>query len=353
MGWSGACTNVSGTCTVEASPNQNRNATAIFDLDPGASATTCSRSGTTLNVTTGIGGSASIKRSLSNISVSGTSLSPNTCGGATVNNVNLVSVTGASGNESLTLDLSGGQFGPGATGEGTGTSEIEFDVDLGSGDDSLSVIGAGAADKLTIGSAGFKLNTDGDSDVTLDGAEDFTFSGGAGADVLTAAGGAGVGSPLATAVTFSGGTGNDKLTGGNGADVLNGGDNNDTVKGGAGGDTMDGGLGLDTLLYSGSPAGLTVNLGNASTSPQTASGGHGTGDVLAAFEHVTGSTFADNLTGSSVVNVLKGTGGNDTLSGAAGNDNLVGAAGVDRFDGGAGTDNCDRAAGETAVSCET
>ena len=107
VGWWGACTNVSGTCTVEASPNQNRDATAIFDLDPGTSATTCSRSGTTLNVSTGVGGSASIKRSLSN----------------------------------------------------------------------------------------------------------------------------GVGSPLATAVSFSGGTGNDKLTGGNGADVLNGGDNNDTIKG--------------------------------------------------------------------------------------------------------------------------
>ena len=116
---------------------------------------------------------------------------------------------------------------------------------------------------------------------------------------------------------------------------------------------MDGGLGLDTLLYSGSPTGLTVNLGNASTSPQTASGGHGTGDAVAAFKHVTGSTFADNLTGSSVVNVLKGTGGNDTLSGAAGNDNLVGAAGIDRFDGGADTDNCDRVAGETASGCET
>ena len=145
--------------------------------------------------------------------------------------------------------------------------------------------------------------------------------------------------------TAWGGAGNDLLYGGIGNDTLYGEADNDTLDGGTGGDRMDGGAGIDTLDYSGSNAGVIVNL-----TANTASGGHAQGDVISAFENITGSIHNDTLTGNSAANILLGGDGNDTLQGYAGddtlrggtgNDRIYGGLGIDVIDGGIGTDTAD------------
>src|SRR6185436_13242297 len=77
-----------------------------------------------------------------------------------------------------------------------------------------------------------------------------------------------------TAITITGGGGNDTFTGGTGADTLTGGAGNDTLAGGGGADILDGGAGTDTADYSTSGAGVTVNLATGA-----ASGGDAAGDT--------------------------------------------------------------------------
>ena len=107
----------------------------------------------------------------------------------------------------------------------------------------------------------------------------------------------------------------------------------DVIEGGAGGDMIDGGAGTDRASYSGSSAGVTVDLAAG-----TASGGHADGDTLARIENLTGSAFADQLTGDGGVNDLAGGAGNDILRGQGGADRLDGGAGADILFGGAGGD---------------
>jgi Ca2+-binding RTX toxin-like protein/carbon monoxide dehydrogenase subunit G len=112
---------------------------------------------------------------------------------------------------------------------------------------------------------------------------------------------------------------NDTLTGDANANVISGGAGNDTIAGGAGADTLDGGTGIDTVDYSASSAGVTVNLTNTGAQ----SGGDAAGDVLANFENVTGSAYADVLTGDAHANVISGGAGNDTLIGDGDPTNLI------------------------------
>ena len=85
----------------------------------------CSRTGSTLTVTVESGESTTIGRSGSEFDVTGPKISDPTCGGATVNNVDSIVVTGDGGGQQVSMDLSGGAIGPGATAEGSGASEIE------------------------------------------------------------------------------------------------------------------------------------------------------------------------------------------------------------------------------------
>ena len=148
-----------------------------------------------------------------------------------------------------------------------------------------------------------------------------------------------------------------------GDDSLIGRAGNDTLEGGAGADELDGGVTqetpnesvntqVNTLSYTGSDAGVMVNLATLS-----ASGGHAAGDEIetyvyndtkgtaddttddekmdvATFVNVTGSMHNDRLTGDMFMNMLSGGGGDDTLRGGAGGDTLVGGAGADSLDGG-------------------
>ena len=139
---------------------------------------------------------------------------------------------------------------------------------------------------------------------------------------------------------FNGRAGNDILDGGNDGDVLYGEGGNDTIIGGSGQDYLDGGVGIDTVVYKGSNAGVTVDLGNGTASGGDADGpvqivGRGTvirHDILAGFENAIGSDFADHLIGSDKANKLFGGAGDDVLTGGRGFDILYGGAGKDTAD---------------------
>jgi Ca2+-binding RTX toxin-like protein len=139
---------------------------------------------------------------------------------------------------------------------------------------------------------------------------------------------------------FTGGGGNDTLDSGRDGDIVYGEAGDDTIIGGAGQDYLDGGSGNDTVVYAGSPDGVTIDLANG-----TARGGDGTGpvqivgrgaairnDILSGFENAVGSSSDDHLIGNAEVNALFGRAGDDTLTGGEGADTLNGGAGNDTAD---------------------
>jgi subtilisin-like proprotein convertase family protein len=316
----------------------------------------CLRTGSTLDIVIGTDESFTIQRSGSNFNVIGPGISDASCGGSTVNNVDQVNVTASSGNESLLLDLSGGPFAPGASGEGTGLPEIEFNVDMSTGTgDSLVIQGQGTADNIRVGAGGVNWNGDDDADVSLAGQDEFEIKGDSGADTLSAAGGLGTGSAYPDRIKLTGGPGNDNLTGGDGPDVLNGAQGNDVERGGDGPDTFSQGTGpngadqlfgdadADTLDYQDRSGNLVVTLNNVANDGEAGEGDN----AMSTVEGVRGGSGADQITGSSSVNKLSGRGGNDKLngggnadvmSGGNGNDQLTGAGGADFMDGGDGDD---------------
>jgi Ca2+-binding RTX toxin-like protein len=183
---------------------------------------------------------------------------PVACGAATTANTDSITVKGAAGSsETLTIDQSGGAFGPGATAE-TGTAEIEISLLLGDPTDVVIVKGTDAPDTISIGTNGIALNTDTDADVTFSPVPSLVeVFGLAGVNTITALGGAGAGSAFAGKVvlhagdagdTLQGGLGNDELYGGAGNDTLEGRDGNDLVDGAGGNDTVSGNVGNDELI---------------------------------------------------------------------------------------------------------
>ena len=134
---------------------------------------------------------------------------------------------------------------------------------------------------------------------------------------------------------------NDAITGDGLANAIYGGAGDDALQGGVGADTLDGGSGTgDTVDYTGSFAGVSVNVGT-----NAVSGGDAAVDVITGFENATGSAFNDTLTGDGAANALTGNGGNDVLNGGAAADQLYGGDGDDTLTGGLGTDTMDGGAG--------
>jgi Ca2+-binding RTX toxin-like protein len=346
---------------------------------------TCTKSGATLTITLLSTGTATIGRSGDNFNVVSAGVSDPTCGGATVNNIDTVNVTGGTGVNALTIDTSGGAFEPGATTGELETSEIEFTIDLAGGTDTVTVQGGGSNDFFDAQSSGIRLNNDADIDVTNTNVEAVALRGGAGADILK--GSSNVESLIGEADNdkLLGGGGADLLEGGEGNDLASGGGNNDTIVGGEGhdnllgrggsddingaagndllspgggafADALDGGGGVDTADYgrTAGPTGVTVDLaivGNGSTdatgNQDTISAGS---DDLVGVEYLRGSFYNDTLRGDGVDNFIFGWGGddliegrdgNDALSGGDGDDTLNGGEGSDKFHGGDGTDTCD------------
>ncbi len=212
-------------------------------------------------------------------------------------------------------------------------------------------------DTLLGGAGNDTIRGGGGDDILTGGQDADTLIGGAGtdrADYLdskagvivdltagTGAGGDAEGDKLSEIENISGSNNDDRLTGDSGVnrlvgrqgtDELHGGAGNDVLIGGSGADLHDGGEGTDTADYSGSWAGVTVDL-----MANAASGGEAKGDTFKSIENVTGSRYADIISGDDGANRLSSGGGNDTLTGRGGNDVLGGGSGEDVLDGGEGT----------------
>lgn len=148
-----------------------------------------------------------------------------------------------------------------------------------------------------------------------------TLSGGAGDDVLSAAGAFG-------GMTLVGGPGSDRLTGSPGIDRLLDGDR----EGAPARDTVDGGDGLDTISYEGRSAGVSVDLAAGR------GGARGEHDILTSVERAHGGRGDDRLIGTGGDDVMAGGRGDDVLRGLAGHDFLAGGGGSDNLRGGRGRD---------------
>jgi Ca2+-binding RTX toxin-like protein len=270
---------------------------------------TCVFAAGTATITFGPGDAITVGRSGSQIEVNGAAcgIGPLVAEVTTTDTITFAGV--ATGNETLTIDLSGGPFAPGLTVEGSGTSEIEFSgIVLGDGNDSLSIVGSSGPDSIAFSAGGIDLNGDGDVDVTfgvggLGTIEAFTMNAAGGDDVGSATGFA---QPL----------------------VLNGSAGDDDLSGGSGNDQINGGAGVDTANYASASAGVTVNL--SVMGPQDTKGA-GT-DTLSGIERLGGSPFGDTLRGGASSDSLDGAAGNDVLTGRGGADTLAGGTGVDTLD---------------------
>ena len=253
-------------------------------------------------------------------------------------------------------------------------SAFNDNITGGSGSDSL--FGGNGNDSL-FGSGGFDVLNGGAGDDTLSGGDDRdTFIGGAGADTHLGGGGldvvdySGSGSAVELSLSAGGTVGDaagdtyfgvesvigtdfdDTITGGSASESLFGGDGNDTIDGAGGNNTLDGGNGDDTLTggvgrdtfiggegaddhfggtnidtvdYSGSSAGVALDMGLGGTA------GDAAGDTYDGIERIFGSEFDDLITGDNSNNQLRGNGGDDVIEGGAGNDVQFGGLGNDTF----------------------
>ncbi len=204
------------------------------------------------------------------------------------------------------------------------------DVDFSLAASNFTVTGNAVANAISAGSGNNSLSGMNGNDTLVAGDGNDTLSGGLGKDVLTA------------------GNGNDTLSGGTGNDVLTAGSGNDTLDGGTGADTMTGGAGNDTFYVDNihdvinvpAPGGapyhdlimstIAINLAPLVGSPAYTNIENvtltGKGSVS-----ITGDAQDNTLTGNTGNNVIHGGAGNDTIDGGGGHDTLYGDLGADTF----------------------
>ncbi|MEM7470504.1 MAG: calcium-binding protein [Pseudomonadota bacterium] len=201
------------------------------------------------------------------------------------------------------------------------------DDTLSGGDDADLMDGGIGADSLDGGAGDDTLIAGSDDDVAIGGDGQDEIQGGAGSDTLD--GGADEDSLFggADSDSLTGGSGDDSLAGDDGDDTLIGGLGSDTLTGGDGADQIEGGDGVDTADYSGSTAGVSVDLELG-----IAAGGDAEGDTLSSIENLTGSDEDDVLRANDDANTLEGGAGDDILEGRGGADSLVGGSGTDVAD---------------------
>lgn len=320
---------------------------------------TCQHSGDEVTATFGSGTTGTLAVSGTQIRADGAQ-----CGGtATVNNVDKIIVNGDAGDETLTIDLAGGPFAPGAFNESGVSDEIEIEVHLQSnfplGPDIL-ILGTTGVDTITLGAVDNTLGSptrvnlnaneaDGiDSDVISDQDDEVEIRGLAGNDVLDAGGGEGV-PGVAIFGDLSGGNDGDTLTIGH---LVNGfpGAGSDTIK------TVTDGFGVLSYNTSGTgPIELTLQDGTGGApGGGTAVGKDGFSGTDTFFGAI-GEIIATNAVGADVLNGgpngehLLGLAGPDTINGGAGDDDIFGGSGVDTIHGGGDDDEIRADAGNDVV----
>jgi len=224
------------------------------------------------------------------------------------------------------------------SGDTSAIGRVDFIVDLGAGNDSLSLAGSNNSqfilfaegragmDSIVGGEAADVINGGNDAD-NLDGANgNDTLGGGDGNDFLLGNRGND---------SIDAGDGSDTLIGAAGADVLNGDDGTDFVRGNGGFDTIKGGNGNDTLFGDGSADTIFGGDGN-----DKIAGRQGNDDLYgeAGNDTLIGEAGEDFLDGGENVDLLAGGLGNDALVGSFGNDTLLGQEDNDTLLGAAGRD---------------
>ena len=259
-----------------------------------------------------------------------------------VNTVDTIRVSNAAGATGTTVGIvDPSLFAPGVLDEGGGDREIEIAVRLGNLPGAALSIAEADGAQLRLGDPGLgyaAINANAheferlpDPDIFAYGVPDggLLVTGGIGRDDINAQGGAGTGGPLSTPVSVLGGGSTDILLGGSGPDYVNGADGADLIVGfegddliapGPGDDAVYGGAGTDAVDYRPEAAAVSVDLGIDGAQETRGSGS----DLLAEFESVRGTRYADVLRGDAGRNVLHGDTGADMIDGRAGEDVLDG-----------------------------
>jgi len=252
-----------------------------------------------------------------------------------------------------------GRFMPGLAYE-SDYDEIEINVDLGAGNDTVSVKMTASYDVAFFQADGLSVNNDSDTDIVMTGVETAKVYGLGGQDILMANGLV----SSAMKVYLYGGNGDDQLYGSPYADYLYGDANNDYIEGGAGNDiiydgngidwmlgqdgndrfeqgaskddtwwyhdTIEGGAGVDTVDYGDRTNSVTVTVG-VGLEPADADDGE-------VDEHDMVMADVENVIGGSGNDTLVGTVGNNKLTGNGGDDDLIGGGGADTLNGNDGAD---------------
>lgn len=244
-------------------------------------------------------------------------------------------ISGSAGDDSLYLDLSEQPFG------GCFSADGAISVDLGEGNDKVTILGTGEADVIHAGSdmdtAVFDLSADDRVDLSISGAPSLLVSTGAKGDEVRCDGAALKVEPLAVPVALYGGGAGDKLVGGAAADQLFGGIGNDWFDAGtapSGADSFDGGDGVDTIDFSARKLPLVITLVGGADDGEDGENA----DVGDSVEDIYGGQAKNEITGSGAANNIWGGPDDDVIDGGAGDDTLVGGKGADNLTGGAGFD---------------
>jgi len=136
---------------------------ALGAVAPAQAAVTCGFAGGTATVSMSAAGDSASIAVGTGANAGRIMVGVTACGAATTAATDTIVVNGTTGAENVTIDLSGGQFAPGVSAEGSGLAEIEFVVDLSTGVlDRVTITGSGSADTVTVGLSGLNLNGDDD-----------------------------------------------------------------------------------------------------------------------------------------------------------------------------------------------
>jgi Ca2+-binding RTX toxin-like protein len=236
---------------------------------------------------------------------------------ATVSTIQSINVLGLGGNDTITIDETGGTM-PQAT--------------LSGGDGNDTLTGGSGADVLLGGAGNDTLNGKGGNDLLFGGAGNDTLTGGTGSDQVFGEGGN-------DTMIWNPGDGSDTNEGGDGYDtvVINGGDASERFTAQANGNRV--------LFQRVNPGPFSVDIGTSEHLILNANGGDdafvgGTGLAKLMTFTVDGGAGNDTLIGTDGNDVLIGGDGNDFIDGKGGNDTVLMGAGDDTFqwDPGDGSD---------------